>query len=176
MKSESVIALVFRIAGLLLAVQSLAFIPSVLMATTTGTFRTEPTWPYVLPQVFGLVSGLIAAYVLFRHGRWLARRVVSEDEHLEVADMSAGRADTAPVFRLFLRILGAFVVALAVPELVGHGFGRVMLDQMQYPVIWSQIAPAVVKLAIGVYLLKGGPDLVRFAYGSESPSETAASV
>ena len=172
MKSESVIALVFRIAGLLLAVQSLAFIPSVLMATTTGTFRTEPTWPYVLPQVFGLVSGLIAAYVLFRHGRWLARRVVSEDEHLEVADMSAGRADTAPVFRLFLRILGAFVAALAVPELVGHDFGRVM----QYPVIWSQIAPAVVKLAIGVYLLKGGPDLVRFAYGSESPSETAASV
>ena len=110
MKSESVIALVFRIAGLLLAVQSLAFIPSVLMATTTGTFRTEPTWPYVLPQVFGLVSGLIAAYV------W--RDLVGIDDLWQVA-----------LITLFY-MGGAFIGARAFKRASEKLFRRVVLLSM----------------------------------------------
>ena len=171
MKSEYVMALIFRILGLLLGLQAVAFIPGIMLATSEPFSGGSPTWPLVMTQVLGLVLCLPVAFVLFRYGRWLANLVVGEDEHLELAGVAVETADTLPVFRLLLRVVGAFVVAWSVPELAGHGFGHVMLYQMSGPQIWTQIAPGVVKLAIGVYLLKGGTHLVRFAYGSQAISD-----
>ena len=171
MKSEYLMALIFRILGLLLGLQAVAFIPGIMLATSEPFSIGSPTWPFVMPQVLGLVLCLPAAFVLFRYGRWLAKLVVDEDEHLELAGVAVETADTLPVFHLLLRVVGAFVVAWSVPELAGHGFAHVMVYQLGGPQIWTQIAPGVVKLAIGVYLLKGGTHLVRFAYGSQPVSD-----
>lgn len=176
MKSEYVMALVFRILGLLLGLQAVAFIPGMMWAASMPLSAESATWLRMMPQVLGLVLSLTVAYVLFRHGRWLARCIVPEDEHLELAGIAVERANTVPVFRLLLRVVGALVAAWAVPELVGHSFAHVMVYQIGRQQVWTQIAPGVVKLAIGVYLLKGGPHIVRFAYGCQTLSGAETSV
>lgn len=168
MKSEFVMALVFRILGLLLGLQAIAFIPGVMLAASMPLSPESTIGSHILPQMLGLGLSLIVAYVLLRHGCWLARRIVSADEYLELANVAIEKADTIPVFRLFLRIVGALVVALAIPELAGHGLGHVMIYKMSNEQVWTQIAPGAVKLAIGIYLLRGGPHLVHFAYGCQA--------
>ena len=165
MKSEHLLALVFRILGLLLGLQALAFIPAMGWALAQAQVEGWDARTVAVSQVAGFALCMAGAYVLFRHGRWLAQRVVPGDEALVLGGMSLGEADSEPVLRLFLRVAGAFAVAWSLPELAGHGLGRVMVYQMAQYHVWTEMAPGAVKLAIGLYLLKGGPHLLRFAYG-----------
>ena len=59
-----------------------------MLATSEPFSMGSPTWPFVMPQVLGLVLCLPAAFVLFRYGRWLANLVVDEDEHLELGGVA----------------------------------------------------------------------------------------
>ena len=64
MKSEYAMALVFRILGLLLGLQAIAFIPGMVWATSEPLSAESTTWRYVMPQVLGWVLCLAVAYVL----------------------------------------------------------------------------------------------------------------
>lgn len=163
MKSEYLLALIFRLVGLFLGLQALAYIPSTLLTATVfapGEFSFQS---HILPQFFGLASSLLVAFVLLKYGRDFARRLVPPDEHIPMPAPTVG-ADSQAVFRLLVRAVGVLVLALAVPELVGQGFGRVTLPPMALPPSWAALAPGLVKLLIGIYFVKGAPHLVDFAY------------
>lgn len=170
MKSEYLLALVFRLMGLLLGLQSLAYIPSMLWAATLFAPGDSSLQRHMLPQVLGFALSLLVAFVLLRHGRYFARRLVPADEHIHLPGHVAG-ADSQAVFRLLVRAVGALVVALAVPELVGQGFGRITLHPLSLPPPWLELTPGLVKLLIGIYFVKGAPHLVDFAYGAPDNAE-----
>ena len=165
MKSEHLMALIFRVLGVLLGFQALVFIPVIGWTLVQAQTEGGDLGALVAPQAAGFAFSVAGAYVLFRHARWLARRAVPGDEALDCGEMSLEDADSEPVLRLFLRVAGAFAVAWALPELAGHGLGRIAMYQFTHYHVWTEMAPGAVKLAIGLYLLKGGPHLLRFAYG-----------
>lgn len=68
------------------------------------------------------------------------------------------------MFRLLIRVTGAFPVAWVIPELVGHGMLRVMVYEFRHQDVWCVVIPGFVKLAIGIYFLRGGGLIVRLAY------------
>jgi hypothetical protein len=168
MKSEYVVALVLRILGLLLAFQAVMFLPYLIM-TFSGALSEDPAiWSHIWPQVIGLSLSLAAAYLLFMHGGWLARCVVPEDEQLDFGDMPLENADTIPLFRLLLRVVGAFALAWSVPELAGQGFASIKVYRFSSDQVWTQLVPGLLKFVIGLYLLRGGDHLIRFAYSVDA--------
>jgi hypothetical protein len=174
MKSQHILALVFRLLGLLMGYQSLVFLPMIGFTFVQPSPGGQSVWLYVIPQVAGLVLSLVGAYVLFSKARWMADRVVSSDEHIDARDAILADSDCEPVFRLLLRVVGAIAIAWAIPELVGRGMGHAVLYRMAAHNLGTTLLPGLVKLSIGIYLLRGGRQVVQFAYGSRSadPDET----
>ncbi|MBT4496340.1 MAG: hypothetical protein HOC74_01385 [Gemmatimonadetes bacterium] len=172
MKSEYAIALVLRILGLLMAFQAVALVPMTVWWVFSEPFEGMATFSRLLPQVIGFLLSLALAYLLFMHGGRLARYVVPDDEQLDFGNMPLESADTVPVFRLLLRVVGALAMAWSVPELAGQGFARVTVYQFGPQHVWTQLVPSLLKFAIGLYLLRGGNLLVDLAYGTDdTPKE-----
>jgi hypothetical protein len=166
MKSQHLFALVFRLLGLLLGFQSLGFLPMIGFMFVKPNPGGPSSLLYVVPQIAGFVLSLIGVYILFFKARWMAERVVSSDEHIDAQGAIHADADCEAVFRLLLRIVGAIAIAWAIPELAGQGMGHTVYYRMDMHNLWTTLLPGLVKLSIGVYLLRGGSQVVLFAYGS----------
>ena len=165
MKSRHILALVFRLLGLLLGFRSLVFLPMVGFSFVQPNPGGPSIWLYIVPQIVGFVLSFVGAYILFFKARWMADRVVSSDEHIDAQDAILTDSDGEPVFRLLLRVVGAIAIAWAIPELAGQGMGHGIHYRMAASNLGTVLLPALVKLSIGIYLLRGGRQVVLFAYG-----------
>ena len=175
MKSQHLLALVFRVLGTIFLFQIFVLIPTLGFSLALPSPSGMGGWFSIGPQIAALFLSIIGAYVFLFHALRLAERVVPCDELIGAPEGGVKDADSVAVFRLLLRVVGAIAVAWAVPELVGQGFGSVKLFRVTTQHVWTAFLPGVVKLSIGLYLLRGGDQVVQFAYRSQDASKDDSS-
>ncbi len=164
MTSRDLVTLVFRILGILLGLQSVNAAIAWAMMAFQPPHGIESQMPYLPPLFAGLVLSAAGALVLFFQARRFAGVVVPEKENAVAQSISLTSMDEASVFTLFLRITGAFAIAWGIPELAGHGMMQINISFGRPDNLWTVMTPGLVKVAIGIYLLRGGSHIVRLAY------------
>jgi len=173
MKSQYLLALAFRLLGTMLVFQTLVLIPMVGFSLAQPSPGGGSGWTHIGPQIAGLVLGSIGACLFLFRARRLAERVVPDDERIDVQGAAREDADSIAAFRLLLRVVGAIAVVWAIPELVGQGMGYVVVRRVMLQHVWTSLLPGLIKLSIGIYLMRGGARVALLAYGSgdASPDE-----
>lgn len=163
MNARSLLALVLRLGGLLLTWQVLSYVATYGWMVYHSMFQGREGSLSLMP---GALLHVALAYLLFFHADRLVRLAGIPDEPLSVPTP----ADGGDTFRLLLRVAGALVIAMAIPDLVGDGLGRILVTPRRPPALWIDLGAALLKLAIGLYFLRGGDRVVRFAYGDPPPA------
>lgn len=163
MTQRDLVTLSLRLLAFLLGSQTItaaATVPVFLGSMTQGGASFPLAWAGTLVPAAWAVAMFVFAPRL--------ARLIAADESLQVPVDAWRTVDRRDTFRLALRVVGAFAVVWAVPEVVGHGLWRIEVLSMHRSAQWMTLVPPLCKLLIGLYLLRGGSLLVDWAYPQDN--------
>lgn len=177
MKAQTALSIGIKLIAVLVAARAIIALPGMLIPGWQ-------LWQYATEQGMSLprslialscspsIAGALVAMLLFAFADRLARRLVSADERIQLDDLAEVEGQRR-LLELGVRIIGAATVTWAVLWVVRQSVQLLDLSRLSispraapwWLLLWC-ILVGLVTLRIGIYLLKGGPVLLRLAFGN----------
>ncbi len=164
MKASAILSLSMRLIALLLGIHAIVYVPMIGWSMAQLLSHEPSQWPNIASQASAFILSLVAACLLFRYADPLTAKFVSSDEEIDIRGLN-DLSKSQDMFQFALKVIGAVCVAFSIPQIVGQGIMRIMLNPSFQMQLWSYIVPGYILLGVGVYLLKDGRFLMGLAYG-----------
>ncbi len=151
-----------KVMGVLCALRSALMIPwAVGGLRSLGKGGLDVTM--VICNIAMVVLPLLAAVLLLKCSQRIAAHLIPVDSSLSISSGSNWQRD---LYSMCLRVVGAVVLVKGIPELirlVSATISRKPDGALLYAPVSGSLLAAIVHLALGVYLIGGGPLIVKLA-------------
>ena len=181
MKREDIVRLTLKLLGLYALVRASLTIPTLIYHWISLRAAVEAGVPTTyfkaaFPSsaalaVMYLAGGVALLAYAKRIGGWLTR-----NDHAAAVPEARGSLISVSGFRFCVRLLGIYAFFLAAPKLarIFHLHSSEPFSAIHISWNWPELTTAALQVAFGLYLLRGGKWLVRFAWGAEEKAQRSA--